>query len=96
MQEDDTKIPMRLEALPIQDTNIGVQHIRLQLESSHMELQSLKIGEEAQPEVCTKVWFLKCKGHRHDKDHCPIYQNYLIGVGGGLFPKGQKTLLGRA
>jgi len=28
-----------------------------------------------------EVWCLKCKGHGHNKDHCPVYQNYLIGGG---------------
>lgn len=31
-----------------------------------------------------EVWFLKCKGQGHDKDHFLVYQNYL--VVGGLVP----------
>ena len=35
-----------------------------------------------QPEVREEVWCLKCKSQGHDKDHCPIFVNYI--VGGGL------------
>ena len=70
---------MRLESLPVQDTNIGVQHNQSQLESLHMQLQNLKIGKEAQLEVHAEVWFIKCKEKGHDKDHCPVFKNYIIG-----------------
>ena len=39
-----------------------------------------------------EVWCLKCKGQGHDKDHCPIYQNYLIG--GGLVPLKPENIVG--
>jgi len=72
---------MRLHASPIPDTNLGVRQIHLQLESLHLELQSLKKEKETKPEVCAEIWCLKCKGHGHDKDHFPIYVNYIIGGG---------------
>ncbi len=72
---------MRLEASPIQDMNMGVQQIHSQLTSLHLELESQNKGKEVQTEVHTEVWCLKCKGHGHDKDHCPVYQNYIIGGG---------------
>lgn len=31
-----------------------------------------------------ELWCIKCKCHGHDKDHCPVFVNYL--VGGGLIP----------
>lgn len=43
-----------------------------------MKLQSLKTGKEAQPEVSTEVWCIRCKDKGHDKDHCHVYQNYLF------------------
>lgn len=44
---------------------MGVQHIQSQLVSLHMELQSLKKGKEAQPEVRVEVWWMKYKGKGH-------------------------------
>ena len=73
------EITMWLEASPIQDMNLGVQQIHSKLESLHLELQSLKKGKETQPKVCTKFWCLKCKSHGHDKDHCSVFKNYIIG-----------------
>jgi len=72
---------MRLHPSLIQDMNLGVQQIHSQLEIIHLELQSLKKGREAQPEVRAEVWCLKCKKHGHDKDHSPIFKNYTIGGG---------------
>ena len=83
---------MKLEVSLIQDMNLGVKHIQSQLASMHMELQSLKKGNEVQNEVRAKVWCLKCKGHGHDKDHFPIHQNYL--VEGGPIPLKLENIAG--
>jgi len=61
--------------------NIGVRQIQSQLVSLHMESKSLKIGKDSQPKVHAKVWCIKCKDKGHDKDHCLVYQNFLIGEG---------------
>jgi len=34
--------------------------------------------------VHEEVWCIKCKGQGHDKDHCLVFANYL--VGGGPMP----------
>jgi len=44
-------------------------------------ITELKKGKESKPEVHTKVWCLKCKSHGHDKDHCLVYVNNIIGGG---------------
>jgi len=31
--------------------------------------------------VRKEVWCIKCKGKGHDKDHCSVFMNYLIGGG---------------
>lgn len=91
-QEEAVEITMRLEASPVQDKNVGVQQIQPHLESMHMELQSLKIGKEAQPKVCVEVWCIKFKYKGHDKDHYPDYQNYL--TRGGHVPLKPKNIAG--
>lgn len=34
-----------------------------------------------QPEAREEVWCIKCKGLGHDKDHYPVFANYLVGGG---------------
>jgi len=33
------------------------------------------------PKAREEVWCIKCKGQGHDKDHCPVFTNYLQGGG---------------
>lgn len=73
---------MRLHENPIQDTRLGVQQIHAQLQNLCMEMQSLKQDRTPWPEAREEVWCIKFKGKGHDKDHCPVFANYL--VGGGL------------
>lgn len=79
--DEALEIDMKLEASPIQDTDLGVKYIQLQLASLHMELQSLKKGKEVEVETRTKLWCLKCKGHGHDKDNYLMYLNYPVREG---------------
>ena len=81
-QAETLDISMRLHETPMQDLNLGVQQIHVQLQNICLEMQSLKQDKIVQPEVHEEVWCLKCKGHGHDKDHCPVYMNYLMGGGG--------------
>lgn len=50
-QTEALEIVRMLDASTIQDMNLGVKHIHSQLQSLHLELQSLKKGKEAQLEV---------------------------------------------
>ena len=52
----------------------------------------MKKGREVQPKVCAEVWCLKCKSHGHDKDHCSVFKNYIIG--GGPVPLKPKNNVG--
>ena len=54
-QAEALEIMMRLHTSPIQDTNLGVQHIHSQLASIHLELQILKKESETKPEVHVEV-----------------------------------------
>ncbi len=75
---------MRLHETLIQDPNLGAQWIHVQLKNLCLEMQSLKQDRTARPEVRDEVWCIKCKGQGHDKDHYPVFTNYL--VGGGPMP----------
>jgi len=75
---------MRLHKTSIQDPNLGVQQIHTQFKNLCLEMQSLQQDMTTHPEACEEVWCIKCKGQGHDKDHYPVFANYL--VGGGLMP----------
>jgi len=47
-------------------------------------MKNLKQDRTVRPKVHKEVWYLKCKGQGHDKDHCPVFVNYI--AGGGLMP----------
>jgi len=44
----------------------------------------LKQDKNTRPKAHEEIWCIKCKGQGHDKDHCPIFTNYL--AGGGPMP----------
>lgn len=70
---------MKLEALPIPETQVGVQKIQNQLAALHLEIQTLQ--KEKEKDVRARVWCTRCKSEGNHKDHFPIYNNYLE-VGG--------------
>lgn len=78
------EISMRLHETPMQDPNLGVQQIHMQLSNLCLKMQNLKQDRTVQLEVREEVWCLKRKSQGHDKDHCPVFTNYLLG--GGSMP----------
>lgn len=80
-QDEALEIMMRLYETPIQDDNLGVQQIHTQLQKFFLEMQSLKKHKTAQSQARKEVWCLKCKCQGHDKDHCPIFVNYVVARG---------------
>lgn len=74
-------IAMRLQKTPMQDANLGVQHIHMQLQNLCLEFQSLKKYIIVWPEVREEIWCLKCKHRGHDKDRCLVFTNYVAARG---------------
>lgn len=89
IQAKALEITMRLHETPIQDASLGVQQIHAQLQNLFLELQILKKDKSSRPEVHEEVWCLKCKNQVHDKDHCPVFANYI--TGGGPMPLRQEA-----
>ena len=77
-QAEALEIVMKLHETPIQDPSLGVQKIHTQLKNLCLEMQSLKQDRTTCPETREEVWCIKCKGQGHDKDHCPLFMNYLV------------------
>jgi len=80
-QAEALEITMRLYETPIHDPNMGVQQIHMQLKNLCLEMQSLKQNRTTHLEAREEVWYIKCKGEGHDKDHCPAFTSYLAGAG---------------
>ena len=83
-QVEALETAMRLHKTQILNPRLGVQQIHAQLQNLSLEMQILKQERVSRPEVCMELGCIKCKSHAHDKDHCPIFMNYL--VGGGPMP----------
>lgn len=83
-QMEASEISMRLHETPMQDPNLGVQQIHMRLKNLCLEMQSLKQDRTAKPKAHEEVWCVECKGQGHEKDHCPVFANYL--ARGGPMP----------
>jgi len=77
-------LEMAMRFHEIQDPILGVQQMHLQLQNLCLEMQSLKLDKTPWPEAREEVWCIKCKGQGHDKDHRPVFMNYL--ARGGPMP----------
>ena len=63
-----------------------------QLKNMCLDMQSLKQDRIVRPEA-EEICCLKCKGQGHEKDHCPVFVNYIIGGSPmPLRPKAQERL----
>jgi len=82
-QAEALEIAMGLHETPMEDLNPGVLQIHAQLQNLSLEMQSLKQEKATQPEACKEVWCIKCKGRGYDKDHYPVFANY-IALGGPM------------
>ena len=64
---------MRLEALPLSKSMMGMDQLQKQLVNITLELQSLNKGKEVHEEV----WCTRCGIEGHLKEHYPIFVEYL-------------------
>jgi len=64
---------MKLEALLIDETSVGMVNIQNQLANLTLQLHDMKKGKEVREEV----WCTRCRTEGHSKEHCPIFVEYL-------------------
>lgn len=83
-QAEALEMVMRLHETSIQGWGLGVQQIHAQVQNLCSEMQSLKQDRAPRLEAHEEVWCIKCKGKGHDKDHCPVFANYV--AEGGPMP----------
>ena len=73
-QSDVVEIMMKLEASPIGETRVGMNHIQSQLEKLTIQFQDINKGRELRE----NVWCTQCQTERHHKDQPPYFLNYLL------------------
>jgi len=73
MQNEALEVAMKLEASPIGEASVGMAQIQTQLANLTIQIQDMKKGKERMDDI----WCIKCKTQGHDKDHCPLMQEYL-------------------
>ena len=64
---------MKLEALSIVETSVGMAQIQNQLENLTLQLQDIKKSKEVREEV----WCTKCRTEGHFREHCLLFAKSL-------------------
>ena len=65
---------MKLEALPVGETAIGMNQIQVQLANLTLQLQDIKNAKEYHDDL----WCTRCHVSGHTKDTCLTFRNYFL------------------
>ena len=79
---------MKLEAVPVGESNPGMSQILNQLTSLYLHVEGMK--KDKGKEKIEDIWCIRCKEEWHDKENCPLFNEYL--ASGALNPLKQATL----
>ena len=63
---------MKLQALAVGETGVGMMQIQSQLSNLMLQIQYIKKGDEMKEVGCTR-----CRIEGHHKDSCPTFLKYL-------------------
>jgi hypothetical protein len=66
---------MKLEVAPVGESSLGMSHILNQLTILSLQVEDLK--KDKGKEKREDIWCIKCKSKGHDKEHCPLFNEYL-------------------
>jgi hypothetical protein len=69
------EITMKLEAVPVGEASPGMSQILNQLTSLSLQVKDMKKDEGK--EKREDIWCIICKSEGHDKEHCPLFHEYL-------------------
>jgi hypothetical protein len=79
---------MKLESTPMGESSSGMSQILSQLTSLSLQVKDMK--KEKGKDKREGIWCIRCKSEGHDKEHCPLFHEYL--ASGALSPLRQVTL----
>jgi hypothetical protein len=74
-QAEALEISMKLEATPVGESSPGMSQILNQLTSLSLQVEDMK--KDKGKEKREDIWCIRCKSEGHDKEHCPLFHEYL-------------------
>jgi hypothetical protein len=74
-QTEELEIAMKPEATPVGESSPGMSHILNQSTSLSLQVEDMKKykGKEKREDI----WCIICKSKGHNRDHCPLFNEYL-------------------
>jgi hypothetical protein len=66
---------MKLEATPVGESSPGMSQILNQLTNLSLQVEDMK--EDKGKEKREDIWCIRCKSKGHDKEHCPLFNEYF-------------------
>jgi hypothetical protein len=87
-QAEALEIAMKLESTPMGESSSGMSQILSQLTSLSLQVEDMK--KDKGKDKREDIWCIRCKSEGHDKEHCPLFHEYL--ASGALSPLKQVTL----
>jgi hypothetical protein len=74
-QAEALEIAMKLEEAPVGESNPSMSQTLNQLTS--LSLQVKDMNKDKGKEKREDIWCIRCKSEGHDKEHCPLFHEYL-------------------
>jgi hypothetical protein len=87
-QAEALEITMKLESTPMGESSSGMSQILSQLTSLSLQVEDMK--KDKGKDKREDIWCIRCKSEGHDKEHCPLFHEYL--ASGAPSPLKQVTL----
>jgi hypothetical protein len=87
-QAEALEIAMKLESAPMGESSSGMSQILSQLTSLSLQVEDMK--KDKGKDKREDIWCIRCKSEGHDKEHCPLFHEYL--ASGAPSPLKQVTL----
>jgi hypothetical protein len=88
LQAEALEINMKLESAPVGESISGMIQILSQLTSLSLQVKDMK--KDKGKDKREEIWCIICKSEGHDKEHCPLFHEYLASR--ALIPLNQVTL----
>jgi hypothetical protein len=73
---------MKLESAPMGESSSGMRQILSQLTSLSLQVEDLR--KDKGKDKREDIWCVRCRLKGHDKEHCPLFNEYL--ASGALSP----------
>jgi hypothetical protein len=66
---------MNLESTPMGESSSGMSQILSQLTSLSLQVEDMK--KDKGKDKREDIWCVICRSEGHDKEHCPLFHEYL-------------------